>query len=227
VSSDDAGRDSYIRHLYRSEKWTIRAIARQVGLSRSKVHRIVSSGPAVGWVDPMAAPDPDEYAGNGDCFDDDDSDEFGMFDEGPPLQPPIRYVGPSRPHGPERRIEPLWVDRTGALVNELQIYRHQAQLPDDTEFDADMARQLLAAGWWQLDHGGYHPSWEPPPAPPDLDPGSPPRCDCQVHRLWAAVWSYTPTSGSPLAGSPYRPDEPWPYRMEPFQRMPAEFVDDT
>jgi hypothetical protein len=60
-----------------------------------------------------------------------------------------------------------------------------------------MARQLIAAGWWQCDHGGYYSTWEPPPQPAAT------RCECPEHREPAVVWSYTPASGAPLVGTPY------------------------
>ena len=182
-----AHEESLVGELY-GRGLSIRGIAKRAGFSRPKVDRILRRlglGPRL-FSD---LPEPD----NGDDLDDD----LALLDGDPErvVVPPLTYVGTERHRG---KVYARWVDTVGP-VNELDIYRYRFRngSEGDDELDADMARQLIAAGCWQLDHGGYYPTWEPPPKPATELPA---RCECPEHREPAVVWSYTPASGAPLAG---------------------------
>jgi hypothetical protein len=163
-------------HRLHREGFSIRAIAKRLGLSRMKVHRVLMA------------------AGNAVVTEDEDGGE--VFDDAERVVvPPLTYVGTERHNG---KLYARWVDTVGP-VNELEIYRYRFRdgSEGDAELEADMARQLLAAGWWQLDHGGYHAEWMPPPKPER------PECGCALCRCPATVWSYTPHDRRALAGEPY------------------------
>jgi hypothetical protein len=177
-SADD---DALILELWRQDL-SIRQIAKRSGFSRPKVDRALARlVPAFGSVELEAA-----VVG---AEDDDDEGAEALFASDPErvVVPPLLYVGAERVRG---KLRARWVDTVGP-ADDLDIYRYRYRNGSvaDHELDADMARQLIAAGWWQLDHAGYHAEWMPPPKPADT------RCSCPGHREPATVWSYGPNAG--------------------------------
>ena len=169
-----------------AQNFSIRETAKRTGLARTTVHRIVATAD----VSPIAYLEQPLESDDGD-------DTEALLDADPErvAAPPLTFVGTERVRG---AMTPRWVDTVGP-VDEMAIYRYRFRSGSegDAELAAGMARQLVAAGWWQQDHGGYYGEWMPPPAPADT------RCDCSGHRDPARVWSYTPHDGRALAGTPY------------------------
>ena len=131
------------------EGHSIRAIARRVDLSRSRVHEIVT-----------AQTNGDD--GDPDPWTDDDAEELALFDaedDDPGVVPPITYVGTERVWCPGAKGEGgRWADQkryldcTGRSVSELDLYRwceYRANDHDDRDgaaaVRADLARQIEAA----------------------------------------------------------------------------------
>ena len=135
---------------------SVRAVARQVGLSRSQVHRIISN----------PAPDmsPIAYL-NGDQ--DDDDDPWTDDDEVPlalladdairpheVLVPPFAFAGlmevpdnfPTRRHDNKIRQAPQWRDANGQAVSEVDLWRYGHRL--DTILPGDYPdRETYLAAW--------------------------------------------------------------------------------
>lgn len=136
-------RDAYIRAQYYAGRSAIE-LGAELGLSRSQVHRIVAVGPP-----------PDDA-------DDDQGTEVLLDSDGERVVvPPLTYVGTEGHNG---KAYARWVDTVGP-VNELEIWRHRFRngSEGDAELEADMDRQLLAAGWWRKHHyDGCYQTWEPP-----------------------------------------------------------------
>jgi hypothetical protein len=155
-----AHEDALVRELY-GQGESIRQIAKRTEFSRPKVDRILArSARPFGDLPEPDDDDGDELDGIEDMlalWDDDDR----------AVVPPLFYVGTERHRG---QVHARWVDTVGP-VNDLQIYRHITHLANDRNDDgdraaadairADMDRQLVAAGWTQVEHYGYH-TWEPP-----------------------------------------------------------------
>jgi len=137
VTSTDE-RDARVRALS-SDGWSVRRIARETGLSKSQVHRVLTAA--------------EEF----DPWDDED-DELALFDgeDQPEPVPPFTYVGTQRVQCDQGRgEEPLWVDEerfvdgNARSVSRLDFYRWcQYRENDDGDYEtadavrADMERQI-------------------------------------------------------------------------------------
>ena len=155
MTSTDGVRDALIWHLHR-EGLSIRKIAAEVDLSRSRVHQIIAE---------RAEQEPPDNV--------EDDDEVVLFtaNDARVVVEPLTYVGAERWR--DGQVYARWVDAEGS-VDELAIYRyvtHMANEGDDYEgshrVKDDMTRQLLEAGWTQVEYfggpavgGGL--SWVPP-----------------------------------------------------------------
>ena len=142
MSSEDVLRE--VLRL-RDEGWSIRAIADELGLSKSTVHRII-----------LAVAEDDD----GDALDDDlDERERALdaADDGEAV-PPFQFVGRELVilEWPGCDPEPAWEDRfvdaTGRSVSTLDIYRARmgleeaGQYAESAAISADLARQIERAG---------------------------------------------------------------------------------
>jgi Helix-turn-helix domain of resolvase len=91
------GRDRLIWHLSTAEGQSVRMIARQVGLSRSQVHRVLSAGPPPDG--PVDFPDDDDDT-DPDPWDADADPEAALSLYDPAEErwpvPPLLYVGTER-----------------------------------------------------------------------------------------------------------------------------------
>jgi hypothetical protein len=133
VTSDN-GRDPHIVYLHGQGR-SIRSIAREVGLSRSQVHRILAA-------------DADDDDARLALMDVDDADPDDP--EGDRVDPPLVFVGidfEGFPRGVERVL-----DAAGRHVDGLRLYRwrqHHDGDGHDAELEAaeaDLARQIAAQG---------------------------------------------------------------------------------
>lgn len=129
---------------------SIRAIARQVGLSRSQVHRIISN----------PAPDmsPIAYLGPEDDDDDPWTAEVPLADDDedaaePVLVPPFDAEGlvelpdsfPTRRRDGKVRRAPQWRDADGQPVTEMDLWRWGLRLHDIIPADYGTREEYLAA----------------------------------------------------------------------------------
>lgn len=120
--------------LLAAEGWSVRAIARELDLSKSAVHRVLMAA-----VEPE--PEPEDYEPEPDEDDDDsdwpDEDDWRDADrpEPPALVEPVAYCGEEwqilpRARGEERRRVRVerWTDARGQLCTDLTFYRHRQRL---------------------------------------------------------------------------------------------------
>jgi hypothetical protein len=119
---------------------SIRSIARQVGLSRSWVHEIVSGLR---------------------CDDDADAElaRFNVVDDDE-CTPPFTFVGMDPERGSKGSVE-RFVDGTGTPCDIVAIWRadrDEQRLP--LGYMTDCNRQVLAAGYVRVDRGDGYWQWE-------------------------------------------------------------------
>ena len=132
-------------HRLRREGLSIRSIANALGLSRMKVHRLLTTAADDG--------DPDPW---------DDGDDLALFDaedDDPGCVEPFTYVGTERVwcsgakgEGGRWSDERRYVDGTGRSVGELDFYRwcqyrryDHGDLEGAARVEADVQRQIQAA----------------------------------------------------------------------------------
>ena len=152
-------RDMRVRELHQAGH-SIRAVARQVGLSRSQVHRIISN-PAPD-MSPIAYLGPEDDDGDGDPWTDDD-DGLPLADDGTDqrepseyLTPPFDFAGlvdvpdnmPTRRRDRKIHQAPQWTDAHGLPVSQLDLWRwglaarhRYGRLPDPRGVRGRVARR--------------------------------------------------------------------------------------
>jgi lambda repressor-like predicted transcriptional regulator len=139
MDSGNGVRDALVMALH-VQGYSIRAISREVGLSRSRVHQIIAASTA----------EAEERLAELDA---EDSDE---------LVPPFRFVGMDPPEGGRRAVE-RFVDGNGIPCNVLGIWRADRD-PDcpsaSLGYLADATRQVEAAGYRRVSAGDGYWHWE-------------------------------------------------------------------
>lgn len=135
-----------------SEGMTVRTIARELGLSRSAVHRDLSRRAVAG-----------EWDGGTDPWtEDDDESELPVDDV--EAVPPFRFVGSetvwTQLPGDDvatRQVVDRWLDGNGRSVNLLDIWR--ADYGDGSVPRGYMDAAMMSAGYHREDDGTYSGRW--------------------------------------------------------------------
>jgi hypothetical protein len=149
-------RDAFIIQLHRQGR-SVRSIANEVELSRSRVHQVIAA----------------YHASGGGPDDDDDSveDLLTLLDAAAAereLTPPFTFVGMQaelvaldRHEEPHPTLMERFLDAAGRSCSMADLYRwcfRDGSEGDDTLEDAD--RQIAAAGWVRVDNGDGTWHWE-------------------------------------------------------------------